>query len=59
MTAEALRRSMAVRWIQRKASGSVIRRWVISSPLARSISLRDSSRRLAASTSAANRRISA
>ena len=39
-----VRRSIAVRWIQRKASGSVIFWCVISRPLARSMILRASSR---------------
>ena len=39
-----VRLSIAARWIQRKASGSLSPCWVISTPLARSISLRASSR---------------
>ena len=38
------RRSMAVRWMNRNASGSVSRSFVINRPLARSITLRASSR---------------
>ena len=53
------RRSIAVRWIQRNASGSVIRWCAISSPLARSMTLRVSSRCVASAICARSAVVSA
>ncbi len=54
-----VRRSIAVRWIQRNASGSVICWRVISRPFARSTTLRVSSRSLSVATSSSSARFSA
>src|SRR6266566_4335225 len=54
-----VRRSIAVRWIQRNASGSVIPCSVISTPLARSTALRASSRSCRPPTSCSSATISA
>ena len=54
-----VRLSIAARWIQRNASGSLISCAVISAPLARSMSLRASSRSRRPDTSASSALISA
>ena len=54
-----IRLSMAARWIHLKASGSVMPNAVMSMPLARSTSLRVSSRSPRLATSASSARISA